>query len=193
VQNKSGEFNYRDFANSIGLFADRDSGELFQKRIDLQRDLCVDFEPKDYGKMLFVLADPSTPSPFVQTNNKNYDESYDFNQHWLDYSVKMIRYAMENPSKKIDYNRILVLCNSYRDVHAFQQIFGEDEQFIYHKRGRSLDTVINQFKRDKHSLLFTPRAWEGLSLPGTIANIAIPRIPGVNLDDSHSKEYSLWF
>ena len=187
VKNKSGVFNYSDFAKSIGIFVDRKSGLPSSNRLALQKDLSVSFEPTNFGRMLFVLADPVIPRPFKKGIDIISDNNYVHDPHWLDYAVSMIRFAQNNPSIRLPYNRTLVLCNSYSDAYALQLELEGLEGVILHKRGTSLDQYLHDFKSDPSSILITPSAWEGLSLPSTIANIAIPRIPIINVDSSHSK------
>jgi Rad3-related DNA helicase len=86
----------------------------------------------------------------------------------LDYAAAGVRAAHERGG------RVLVLATSYGDAEA---IVRRVEGGILHKRGQKLDGVLDAFRADPAAVLVSPAAWAGVSLPGLISHLVIPRIP----------------
>ncbi|KZX84830.1 hypothetical protein A3715_17485 [Oleiphilus sp. HI0009] len=179
------EFDYLDFARSIGIFQDSQGG-LLNKRLILQKDLSKSYEPEQFGKMFFVLPDPLAPSPLIVSSQSEVKSNID----WLKYTSKMFNYAFTHPSKKLSYNRTLGLCASYNDAEDIADQLSKlipESKLIVHTRKGSLQHALSRFIEDPESIFLTPTSWEGLNLPSSIANIVIPRLPIPHPDSLESR------
>ena len=85
----------------------------------------------------------------------------------LDYVARAIEAARER-------GRVLVLCTSYA---LAKELAARGRDAIVHVRGTRLASWVEAFRTDAHAVLLTPAAWTGLSLPGCIDHVVIPRIP----------------
>lgn len=132
-------------------------------------DLWCNFEPEDFGKVRFILSDPSVPDPVSGVDE---DARAVVNPAWLDYSVRMVVAAHQAGG------RTLVLVNSYDDAEAFASgLLGKVGCVVQQMRGQSTKDCENAFLADERSVWISPTAWEGLNLPGAISNLVIPRLP----------------
>jgi ATP-dependent DNA helicase DinG len=177
VQNIKGVFLYDEFAKEVGIYVKFTENDNYYENLKLHRDLCLSLSPENFGEIYLLLADPSIPTPLIKDSENESVHEFVHNPIWQSYAAKMISYVHENPSKKITYNRTLVLCNSYYDVNQMKKLFGDNPHAIFHERNTYLKSYIKGFCNDPDAIFFTPSAWHGLSLPGTIANLVILRLP----------------
>ena len=129
-------------------------------------------EPLRFGALSFMLADRNVPVPTLLTHDADADDGgvdpAHSNARWLDYAAAGVRAARERGG------RVLVLATSYGDAEALvRRVTGA----ILHRRGQKLDLALDAFRADPAAVLVTPAAWGGVSLPGLVAHLVIPRIP----------------
>ena len=122
----------------------------------------ADLEPRRYGRMHFRFADRSVPGPFESGR----DPPVSHREH-LDYVARAIGEARHS-------GRVLVLCTSYDLARELAERVPDP---IVHVRGTRLGSSLDAFRADPGAVLLTPAAWTGVSLPGIVDHIVIPRIP----------------
>ena len=122
----------------------------------------ADLEPRRHGTMHFRFADRSVPGPFEPGR----DPPAAHPVH-LDYVARAIEEARKT-------GRVLVLCTSYALVDELAERVRSP---VVHVRGARLASCLDPFRADPRAVLLTPAAWCGLSLPGIVDHVVIPRIP----------------
>ena len=122
----------------------------------------ADLQPRRYGAMDFRFADRSAPEPI-----RHVDGAPVSDPGHLDYVARAIEAARES-------GRVLVLCTSYA---LAEELAARGRDALVHVRGTRLASWLEAFRADAHAVLLTPAAWTGLSVPGCIDHIVIPRIP----------------
>ena len=122
----------------------------------------ADLEPRSFGRMQFRFADRSVPGPFEPGR-------YPPAAHpaHLDYVARAIEAAKKT-------GRVLVLATSHALV---EELAARIRDPLVHRRGARLRSALDAFRADPHAVLLTPAAWSGMSLPGIIDHVVIPRIP----------------
>ena len=172
---------FDDFSNSIGVVRHPrrgsastagDVGNLLPIH-NVQTDLFFNFQPRRFGTMRFVLADPSVPNPTLIVAGEDTDTGAKTNPEWLDYCATMVRTAQARGG------RTLVLTLSWRDTEALEQrLLGLDNLLVQHRRQplRPLLSLYRDVTRP-NAVLISPGAWEGVDEPGRVNNLVITRIP----------------
>ena len=122
-----------------------------------------DLQPRTYGRMAFRFADRAVPGPFASGD----DESRESDPRHLAYVAGAIEEARKT-------GRVLVLCTSY--TLAGELGHGVPDARV-HVQGHRLRSYLDDFRADPRGVLLTPAAWAGISLPGLIDHVVIPRIP----------------
>ena len=122
----------------------------------------ADLQPRRYGAMDFRFADRAAPAPFRRVDGAPVSDP-----GHLDYVAQAIEAARRS-------GRVLVLCTSYR---LAGELVPRVRDAIAHARGERLASRLDAFRADANSVLITPAAWTGLSLPGLVDHVLIPRIP----------------
>ena len=122
----------------------------------------ADLQPRRYGAMAFRFADRAVPAPIHLV-----DDTPVSDPAHLDYVAGAIEEARKS-------GRVLVLCTSYALAGA---LAARAREAIVHVRGTRLASRLEAFRQDPNAVLLTPAAWSGLSLPGLIEHVVIPRIP----------------
>ena len=122
----------------------------------------ADLQPRRYGAMDFRFADRSAPAPV-----RHVDDAPVSDPGHLDYVARAIEAARES-------GRVLVLCTSYA---LAEELAERVRDAIVHVRGTRLGSRVEAFRADAHAVLLTPAAWTGLSLPGCVDHVVVPRIP----------------
>ena len=122
----------------------------------------ADLEPRRYGRLRFRFADRSVPGPFEPGR----DPPVSHREH-LDYVARAIGEARRS-------GRVLVLCPSYDLARELaERVPGP----LVQVRGTRLGSCLDAFRADPGAVLLTPAAWTGVSLPGLVDHVVIPRIP----------------
>ena len=124
-----------------------------------------DLQPGKYGRMRFRFADRSAPGPF-RRNHDDDDRTVADPQH--------LRYVADAVEEARKSGRVLVLCTSYKLV---DELGARIPSAIVHARGVRLGAFLDAFRTAPHGVLLTPAAWAGVSLPGMVDHVVIPRIP----------------
>ena len=124
-----------------------------------------DLQPGKYGRMQFRFADRSAPGPF-RRNHDDDDRTVADPQH--------LRYVADAVEEARKSGRVLVLCTSYKLV---DELGARIPSAIVHARGVRLGAFLDDFRTAPHGVLLTPAAWAGVSLPGMVDHVVIPRIP----------------
>ena len=121
-----------------------------------------DLEPRRFGRMRFRFADRSIPGPF----DRGAEGPVSHRGH-----IEYVARAIEEARKT---GRVLVLCTSYALVDELAAGLADA---IVHVRGARLGSCLDAFRADARAVLLTPAAWSGVSLPGLVDHVVIPRIP----------------
>ena len=121
-----------------------------------------DLQPRQYGRMQFRFADRTVPDPIRRDRDPPVADS----KH-LDYVAGAIEEARKS-------GRVLVLCTSYT---LADELGTRLRNAIVHVRGTRLGSYLDAFRAASSTVLLTPAAWTGVSLPGVIDHVVIPRIP----------------
>ena len=122
----------------------------------------ANLEPRQYGRMRFRFAARAVPSPFEPGR----DPAVAHPAH-LDYVARAITEARTS-------GRVLVLCTSHDLVGELAERVTDP---VVHARGARLASCIDAFRDRSDAVLLTPAAWTGVSLPGLVDHVVIPRIP----------------
>ena len=122
----------------------------------------ADLQPRRYGEMAFRFADRAAPAPIRLVDGAPVSDP-----GHLDYVALAIEAARRS-------GRVLVLCTSYR---LAAELAPRVRNPIAHARGGRLGSRLDAFRADPNAVLLTPAAWTGLSLPGLVEHVVIPRIP----------------
>ncbi len=172
---------FDDFSNSIGIVrhpprqsaADAGNADKRQPIHNVLTDLFFNFQPRRFGTMRFVLADPSVPNPTLIVADEDAETGAETNPEWLDYCATMVRTAQARGG------RTLVLTLSWRDTEALEQrLHGLENLLVQHRRQplRPLLSLYRDVTRP-NAVLISPGAWEGVDEPGRVNNLVITRIP----------------
>lgn len=122
-----------------------------------------DLQPKTYGRMEFRFADRTTSGPFASGD----DEGRASDPGHLAYVAGAIEEARHT-------GRVLVLCTSYTLADELGKLLPDAR---VHVKGHRLRSYLDDFRADPRGVLLTPAAWAGISLPGLVDHVVIPRIP----------------
>lgn len=138
----------------------------------LSRAAC--YSPQRFGRLSFVLAEPTAPQPFLKAEGDDGEAQISFNNDWIEYVCKMVRQASEG-------GPALVLASSFDEAARLGKSLG-NPNVIVHERGVPLKDCIQRFQKDK-GVLITPSAWEGVSIRANkhnkqlFHNLVVTRIP----------------
>ena len=124
-----------------------------------------DLQPGMYGRMGFRFADRSTPGPFRHSHDDDDRTAAD---------PRHLRYVADAVEEARKSGRVLVLCTSYELVH---ELGARIPSVIVHARGVRLGAFLDAFRAAPDGVLLTPAAWTGVSLPGMVDHVVIPRLP----------------
>lgn len=155
------------FANSIGALRHPSKSDGLPIH-NVLVDLFKSYQPRKFGEMHFMLADPKAPNPSLRIDGEDGPKT---NPEWLDYCATVIR------SAKAAGGRVLVLTLSWADTIGLSARLEGIDGLIVHKRGDPLRGVISQYKATEGAVLLSPGAWEGVDLPGQVDQLVITRIP----------------
>ena len=122
----------------------------------------ADLQPRRYGAMDFRFADRAAPAPIRRVDGAPVSDP-----GHLDYVARAVEAARRS-------GRVLVLCTSYR---LAGELALRVRNPIAHARGGRLGSWLDAYRADASAVLLTPAAWTGLSLPGLVEHVVIPRIP----------------
>lgn len=131
---------------------------------------CAVIAPNRFGTMSFVRPPLDAQTPFASTDD-DADEAI-LRPEAVELWGRMIRAAAA------EGGRTLVLVPSYRDISALAAHLGNmDGQLIAQRSGLPTNAAIELFLSRPDTVWLSAAAWEGVSLPGAIAHIVIPRFP----------------
>ena len=122
----------------------------------------ADLEPRRHGRMRFRFADRAVPGPFKR-------DGADPVAHPA--HLRYVARAIEEARRS---GRVLVLCTSYGLAKALAARVAD---VVLHARGTRLAGCLDAFRASERAVLLTPAAWSGVSLPGLVDHVVIPRIP----------------
>lgn len=147
----------RPFAGSCGF----DPSKIEEKQ-------CCIIAPEDFGEMDFVRPSLNAPDAF----SGNDDDTPIYGTETIPYWKNTILKAAA------EKGRVLVLVPSYRDVMALSDLDEEiGKRLIAQERGMKTEAATKAFLSMNDSVWVSSSVWEGLSLPGAIQHIVIPRLP----------------
>lgn len=162
---------FDEFLNSIGVYRINKSSKI---HYSVCEELMAMYEPSQFGKMEFVLCDPSVPLPSLKE-----DDVVTRSPEWLTYTQTMIRKAHETGG------RVLVLTVSYSDSALLKEGLADlADHIIVHERGARLADCAKQLVASGRGILITPAGWEGLNLPGVLSHVVITRMPFMRPDST---------
>lgn len=150
------------FSVNIGLRADE---------VHIRRDLSGSIEPKKFGSLRFVFADPAAPAPYLGTDQD--DDTFTQNPAWLRYVADTVAHA------RAEGGRILVLTGSYDETTKISEALSA-RGIVSLSQQRSAESrrdVQHRFERGPAAIWISPTSWEGLNLPGLIDHLVIARVP----------------
>lgn len=159
---------FKNIAGEMGISEKKD-GEKRTYQVPLY-EYWGQYEPLIFGKMKFVLSDPSISSPVQGID----EEGAILNQDWLAYAARMIVQAHQSGG------RTLVLTRSYSDCESLAPILPEmigDDKLIVQKRGRGMRGCQKQYEETAGAVWLSPSAWEGINMPGKVQNLVMLRLP----------------
>lgn len=172
---------FDDFSNSIGIVRhppkrsadDESSGDQRLPIHNVLTDLFFNFQPRRFGTMRFVLADPSVPSPTLIQPGVDAEAGVETDPEWLDYCATVVRTAQAQG------RRTLVLTLSWRDTEALEQRLHGLDNLLVHRRRQPLRPLLSMYRDASrpNAVLISPGAWEGVDEPGRVNNLVITRIP----------------
>ena len=171
---KAGD-RFSGIARDFGIYMKPSEAHDAIQRPEL--DLWASFEPEKFGRIRYILADPNTPNPTLGVEDE--EKTAIINAEWVKYATDMIVKARESGG------RTLVLCSSYKEVDVFAKALIErgETDVIEQMRGGSLATYQDSFVETPNAVWLSPTAWEGVNLPGMIANLVVLRIPFTGPDE----------
>lgn len=169
---------FDEYANSVGIVR-------HQNIHNTQTSLYGVFEPTQFGRMSFVLADPSAPVPSMKADDLMDEKDFSTSPEWLDYCATMIRKAHQAGG------RCLVLSLSFNDTIELAARLSDLPDLIVHENSRSLPTLLAQYIENPKAILISPAAWEGVNLPGMVNQLVITRIPFSPLNSLQYAQLSL--
>ena len=161
------QLRFYGFRNEIGLLGDNYAPEISGR-----------FAPRRFGRLRFVLPDPAVHVPAAEADGDEYDPEQASDPGWLGYAAEGVAAAAA------EGGRTLVLAPSFRDTAAAcERLRGLcDQRLIEHRRGEKLADALTAFRADPGAILVSPAAWEGVNLPGLLAQLVILRLPFAPLD-----------
>jgi ATP-dependent DNA helicase DinG len=161
------QMRFYGFRNEIGLLGDNYAAEISGR-----------FAPRRFGRLRFVLADPEVHVPSSEIDGDDYDPEQTSDPEWLGYAAEGVAAAAS------EGGRTLVLALSFRDTAAVcERLRGRcGQRLIEHCRGERLADALAVFRADPEGILISPAAWEGVNLPGLLAQLVILRLPFAPLD-----------
>ncbi|MCV9964288.1 hypothetical protein OIU34_20590 [Pararhizobium sp. BT-229] len=137
---------------------------------DIPRECCALIAPHSFGEMSFVRPPLDAPRPFEDDDDDM--GMTKLRQEAVDGWVRMIRAAAS------EGGRTLVLCPSHRDITAIGTALADmGDRLVAQKSGLPTNAAITRFLIRDDSVWISASAWEGVSLPGAIAHIVVPRLP----------------
>jgi len=165
----------------IGIFGTSESAGEGENAIKL---LCESihtypvFEPRDFGKMQFVLSGKAPRTMAEEKGRKNEDNERWTNTEWeTGHLLPMIDAMMEQSSPQ---EGSLILSPSAVEVTWLAEQMkerGYGQRLCVHAAGQTLAQTIKNFLSKPGQVLLSAGGWEGLDLPGAFQNILITRIP----------------
>ena len=156
------QLRFYGFRNEIGLLGDNYAPEISGR-----------FAPRHFGRLRFVLPDPAVHMPAAEADGDEYDPEKASDPGWLGYAAEGVAAAAA------EGGRTLALAPSFRDTSAVcERLRGLcHQQLIEHRRGEKLADALTAFRADPGAILVSPAAWEGVNLPGLLAQLVILRLP----------------
>ncbi|MCE6957621.1 hypothetical protein LAZ40_00865 [Cereibacter sphaeroides] len=130
---------------------------------------CAVISPEDFGQMHFVLPALTAPLPFTDPGE---DDQVEVSPEAIAYWKAMILQAAARGG------RVLVLLPSYRDVRLLAGLEADlEDRLLVQAPGVLTGAMVARFLARPDSVWLSAVVWEGLSLPGAISHIVIPRLP----------------
>ena len=165
----SAKERFRTIASELGIDL---NGQAINQKPEI--DLWAAFEPEKFGKIRFVIADPSLNAP---VNGVDDMEQAVLDETWAQYAADMIAKAQRTGG------RTLALCTSYRDADILAQLLvAQGIKVLQQVRGQTTADMEAAFLEDPRAIWLSPTAWEGLNLPGAISNLVVTRLPFGSID-----------
>lgn len=160
---------FDEFASEVGVIRHPRKGEELPIH-NVQLDLYGRYQPGQFGKLSFVLADPRVPNPTVVEGGED-GSTAKSSPEWLDYCAQTIRAAHAAGG------RTLVLALSWMDTIALGKRLDGLDGLLVHERGKPLAGLLAQYRETPGAVLLSPGAWEGVDLPGLVDQLVVTRIP----------------
>lgn len=136
---------------------------------DVDAKSCSIIAPNRFGKMDFVLPPIGAPRAFVASDD---EDGHALSTDALSFWAEMIRSAAASGG------RTLVLVPSHRDVKALEPLLSDLGERLFAQRADVPTPLAKaRFLENERNVWLSATAWEGVSLPGAISQIVIPRLP----------------
>jgi Rad3-related DNA helicase len=140
------------------------------KFADIPQVSCALIAPELFGKMAFVRPSMTAPTSFIDSVDDG--EGFKLNPAAVVAWGEMVKAAAA------EGGRTLCLLPSYRDVVALGvELETMGERVIVQTSGLPTNAAVVRFLANPDAIWISAAAWEGVSLPGAISHIVIPRLP----------------
>jgi Rad3-related DNA helicase len=140
------------------------------KFADVPQASCALIAPEQFGRMTFVRPSLAAPAPFVDSADEG--EGFKLNPTAVAVWAEMVK------SAAAEGGRTLCLLPSYRDVVALgAELEAMGDRVIVQSSGLPTNAAVVRFLANPDAIWISAAAWEGVSLPGAISHIVIPRLP----------------
>lgn len=161
---------FKSSAHKLGIPMESNTFEV----VDV--DVWGQFEPKHFGKVRYILADPILPKPVSKMVDV---EGTQFNSRSIAYTASMVRAA--HASGK----RTLVLVGSYAEAAILGEALIELglKPIVQSPKDCKMKQCQADFIALDNSIWVSPTAWEGVNLPNMVKNLVISRLPFHAIDD----------
>ena len=150
------QLRFYGFRNKIGLLGDNYAPEISGR-----------FAPRRFGRLRFVLPDPAVQFAAEADGDEHDPEKPD--PGWLGYAVEGVAAAVAEGGRTWRWRPVSATPPSVSRLCA--------QQLIEHRRGEKLADALTAFRADPGAILVSPAAWEGVNLPGLLAQLVILRLP----------------
>ncbi len=150
----------------------------------IPQNACALLAPDDFGTMSFVRPSLDAALPFVE--DEEVADAVKLRPEAVELWVDMIKTAAD------DSGRTLVLVPGYRDIRELGAHLTElGDRLILQVSGMPINAAVKKFLDRDDSVWVSASAWEGVSLPGAISQIVIPRFPirPTSVEDNVVEQY----
>jgi Rad3-related DNA helicase len=137
-------------------------------------DTCAVIAPQRFGEMSFMRPALDFPAAIWKDKDEGAGDEVplELDEQATGYWCRMVEAAAS------EGGRTLVLVPSMRDVTAIRaELEHLDARLVIQLPGFTTDATVKRFLAGPDTVWVSASAWEGVSLPGAISHVVIPRLP----------------